>query len=87
MREKIQREGAEVIVHGKVWDDANNLAIDLVTNCNSSSSSSSSHSSSSSATLIHPFDHPYIWEGNSSLVEEIGLWIKKKKRKFCGMYS
>jgi len=57
MRSKIQAEGAEVIVHGKVWDDANEFALKLATNPNSA--------------YIHPFDHPDLWEGHSTLITEI----------------
>lgn len=62
MRKKIEKEGAEVIVHGKAWDDANNLAVQLT-------------QQNPSSCLIHPFDHPYIWEGNSTIIDEIGIYL------------
>lgn len=56
MREKIAAEGAEVIVHGTVWDDAHALAQSLA---------------SDQRVLLHPFDHPDVWAGNASLVHEL----------------
>lgn len=55
-RERILGEGAELIVHGAVWDEANALALALV--------------KERDAAFIHPFDHPQIWEGHQSLIAE-----------------
>ena len=52
----IKREGAEVIVHGKNWDEAHQRA---------------SLIAQDKAAYIHPFDDPAIWEGHISLVDEI----------------
>lgn len=56
MKTRIAAEGAEVIVHGEVWDDAHARAIEI---------------SEQGGTLIHPFDHPHVWEGNASLIHEV----------------
>lgn len=56
MRERIAAEGAQVVVHGEVWDDAHQHAIGL---------------SSDEAVLLHPFDDPDVWAGNASLVHEL----------------
>ena len=30
------------------------------------------------ARLVHPFDHPYIWEGHASIVDELADSLPKK---------
>lgn len=56
-REKLRREGAEIVVHGNDWMEANALA--------------QSMSEEKGVSFVHPFDHPLIWEGHASLVHEI----------------
>ncbi|KAF8936940.1 hypothetical protein BGZ58_003497 [Dissophora ornata] len=58
MMKKIRAEGAEVIVEGEAWDEADLLARSLVAN-------------DPNAAYIPPFDHPDIWEGNSTMVSEL----------------
>lgn len=55
-RELIRQEGAEVIVHGSVWQEANELALSLV---------------GENDAFIHPFDDPLLWEGHATLVDEV----------------
>ena len=55
-RQLIRQENAEVIVHGKVWHEANELALSLV---------------GDSDAFIHPFDDPLLWQGHASLVDEV----------------
>lgn len=57
MRAKIAAEEADVVVHGDVWDDAHARAMEL--------------GAADDATLIHPFDHPDVWDGNATLVDEV----------------
>jgi L-serine/L-threonine ammonia-lyase len=57
MRERIASLGAEVIVEGDAWDEADKLARALV--------------AKSAAEYISPFDHPLLWDGHASLVDEI----------------
>jgi L-serine/L-threonine ammonia-lyase len=57
MRELIAATGAEVRVAGHVWDEAHAAATALATD--------------TGGALLHPFDHPDIWEGHASLVTEI----------------
>jgi L-serine/L-threonine ammonia-lyase len=52
----IEQEGAEVIVHGATWHEANALALSMVED---------------SDAFLHPFDDPLIWQGHSSLVDEV----------------
>ena len=56
-RDRIRRTGAEVIVHGKVWDEANQRARELA--------------SAADSEYVPAFDHPLLWEGHSSMVDEI----------------
>ncbi|HEX7339833.1 MAG TPA: pyridoxal-phosphate dependent enzyme [Rhodanobacteraceae bacterium] len=57
MRERIAELGAEVVVEGRVWDDANTLALALAR--------------SPDVAYIPPFDNPEIWAGHASLVDEL----------------
>jgi len=50
--------GAEVILHGAAWDDANQYALKLL-------------STYENAEYVHPFDHPLLWHGHSSIIDEI----------------
>jgi L-serine/L-threonine ammonia-lyase len=52
----IRQESAEVLVHGATWDEANALASSMVRE---------------SDAFLHPFDDPLIWQGHSSMVDEI----------------
>jgi L-serine/L-threonine ammonia-lyase len=57
MIKKIKSEGAEVIRHGKDWNEADVLARELANEEN--------------YFYISPFDHPLIWQGHASIVHEI----------------
>lgn len=57
MRDKIQAEGAKVIVQGTSWDEADQFAKEMMTR--------------GEFSYIAPFDHPLIWEGNASLIHEV----------------
>jgi L-serine/L-threonine ammonia-lyase len=52
----IQNEGAEVIVHGTSWQEANTLALSMIDETDS---------------FIHPFDDPLLWQGHASMIDEI----------------
>ncbi|XP_047418459.1 serine dehydratase-like isoform X3 [Sciurus carolinensis] len=54
---RLQGQGAEVQLAGKVWDDANLRAQELA--------------KQDGWVNVPPFDHPLIWEGNASLVREL----------------
>jgi len=53
----IELEGAKVIVTGDNWDEAHMHALTLL--------------KKNKAAYIHPFDDPNIWEGHSSIIDEI----------------
>ncbi|MCA9493757.1 MAG: pyridoxal-phosphate dependent enzyme, partial [Myxococcales bacterium] len=57
MRELIAEQGATVEVHGEVWDDAHAHALRWA--------------GDPDVALIHPFDHPDVWEGHATLVDEV----------------
>jgi L-serine/L-threonine ammonia-lyase len=49
-------EGAEVIVYGASWQEANELAQSMLT---------------STDAFIHPFDNPLLWQGHASMIDEV----------------
>lgn len=55
-KDLIRQEGAEVKVHGASWHEANALAMSMVAD---------------SDAFLHPFDDPLVWQGHSSLVDEV----------------
>lgn len=55
MRARIEEEGARVLVHGDVWDDAHAHAVEIA----------------EPGAYIHPFDHPDVWDGHASLIAEV----------------
>ena len=55
-KELIVQQGAEVIVHGASWTEANALAQSLLTQHD---------------VFIHPFDHPLLWEGIIPMIDEV----------------
>ncbi|QDZ20638.1 serine/threonine dehydratase [Chloropicon primus] len=61
-KRKVASLGAEVVVEGGQWSESNSFAEGLV---------AESESSGDKAVLIHPFYGEDIWEGNSTLVDEI----------------
>lgn len=55
-RRAIQAEATTVIVFGQSWQEAHEHALSLVV---------------ADAFYVHPFDHPLLWEGHASIVDEI----------------
>lgn len=51
----MRQQDAEVIVHGEIWTEANELALQLV---------------NSEAVYIHPFDDQYLWDGVATIIDE-----------------
>lgn len=56
-RSRLQEEGAEVVVTGKDWIEANEHAKGLA--------------QEPGVYYVPPFDHPLIWEGHAGLIREI----------------
>ncbi len=57
VRRSIEATGAAVIVHGAVFDEANAFAIE--------------QANARKAAYVHPFDHPLLWEGHGTLIDEV----------------
>ena len=57
MRKMIAEAGATVHVAGDAWDEAHAAAITLAAD--------------TGGALLHPFDHPDIWEGHSTMMTEV----------------
>ncbi|MCX8967373.1 pyridoxal-phosphate dependent enzyme [Erwinia psidii] len=55
-KQLIEQEGARLIVHGKVWSEANDFALSLATD---------------KIICVHPFDNPLLWQGISTIVDEV----------------
>lgn len=55
-RALIQMEGAEIIVHGASWQEANALAQSMVT---------------ATDAFLHPFDDPLLWRGHATMIDEV----------------
>ncbi|MEH3148222.1 MAG: pyridoxal-phosphate dependent enzyme [Methylobacterium frigidaeris] len=54
-RDLIAREGAELIVHGASWQEANARALALV---------------DAETAFLHPFDDPLLWAGHATMIDE-----------------
>jgi L-serine/L-threonine ammonia-lyase len=52
----IQQEGAQVIVHGASWQEANALALSMRRETDA---------------FIHPFDDPLLWQGHATMIDEV----------------
>jgi L-serine/L-threonine ammonia-lyase len=57
LRCQIEAQGAEVKVAGDVWDETHEMALEF--------------SQAREALYVSPFDHPLIWKGHSTIVDEI----------------
>ena len=58
MLDKITAQGAEVEVHGSNWNEADALARSVV-------------NADPAAAYVPPYEHPLLWEGHSSIVDEL----------------
>ena len=52
----IRQEGAEVIVHGASWQEANERAMSAL---------------DAGTAFIHPFDDPLLWTGHATMIDEV----------------
>ncbi len=57
VRDRIAAIGARVLVVGSVWDEANEHALALAHD--------------TGAAYLHAFDHPDIWDGHATLIDEL----------------
>ncbi|SCU98698.1 LAME_0G00210g1_1 [Lachancea meyersii CBS 8951] len=71
MVEKIRRFGAKIEMYGKHWKEADaHLRENVMTKMDTSVYES---------IYAHPFDHPLIWEGHATMVDEIFATLKEKQ--------
>lgn len=56
--DRMRAYGANVVPHGAYWDEAHKEALRLV-------------SETKGSFLVHPFDHPEIWQGHQSALKEL----------------
>ena len=56
-RDLIQSEKAELIIHGKAWDDAHIRAQECLLD--------------EKCAYVPPFDHPDLWTGHATLIDEL----------------
>lgn len=61
-QEKIESLGAEVLVRGDVWDEADQHVKKMVKELGEEK-----------ACYVPPFEHPTIWEGHASMIDEIKI--------------
>jgi L-serine/L-threonine ammonia-lyase len=61
-KELLVLEGADVIVHGRSWQEANELAHTLI---------------AAGDAFIHPFDDPLLWTGHASMIDEVAKTARK----------
>lgn len=57
VRHRIAALGADIVAIGEVWDQANSAALQLAAR--------------PGCAYIPPFDHPLLWQGHASMVEEL----------------
>lgn len=57
VRARIEAVGARVVVHGAAFDEADRFARQMA--------------EKEGAAYVHPFDHPLLWEGHASLIDEV----------------
>lgn len=55
----VRLEGADVIVHGASWNEANAFALSMV---------------GEDDAFLHPFDDPLLWQGHGTLVDEVASY-------------
>jgi L-serine/L-threonine ammonia-lyase len=55
-RELIAREGAQIVVHGASFQEANAHALSML---------------GPEDAFIHPFDDPLLWEGHAGMIDEV----------------
>lgn len=69
-RHLIRSEGAEVLVHGESWMEANARALDLMT---------------PDDAFIHPFDDPLLWQGHASMIDELARQGERPDLVVCSV--
>lgn len=63
MRQRIADLGADTRVHGEIWPEAHAHAQTIA--------------ETEGGFLVHPFDHPAVWEGNASMITEVAETMER----------
>jgi L-serine/L-threonine ammonia-lyase len=63
-KQLIRREGAELVVHGRSWTEANQHLQSLL-------------DGSKGDAFIHPFDDPLLWPGHATMIDEVAAGARK----------
>ncbi len=66
----IRSEDAEIVVQGGSWQEANAHAQSLLGN---------------GAVFIHPFDHPLLWDGHATMIDELTTQCVKPDVVICSV--
>jgi L-serine/L-threonine ammonia-lyase len=66
MQDKIKRDATNLEIFGQAFDDAHGKAVQML--------------GEPGTVLIHPFDHPEIWEGHSTIMDEIEKQLPKNSK-------
>lgn len=67
MIERIKKLGAEVIVHGSMWIEADAHLRELM---------QAYQNEGKQAVYCHPFENPILWQGHSTIIDEIFFQIQ-----------
>jgi L-serine/L-threonine ammonia-lyase len=67
MLDKLERAGAKLHIGGANWNEADAQAQQLL-------------SREPDALYVPPFDHPLIWQGHSTIVDELSSQLPKQSR-------
>ncbi|SCU77272.1 LAMI_0A00452g1_1 [Lachancea mirantina] len=70
MIQKIEKEGATVLVHGENWGHADTYLRETIMK--------EAKLKGLTPLYVHPFDNELIWEGHSSIVDEVLLQLKQE---------
>lgn len=66
----IRSEGAEVVMYGASWMEANAKALELMT---------------STDAFIHPFDDPLLWDGHATMIDELARQGERPDAIICSV--
>ncbi|MFN8485698.1 MAG: pyridoxal-phosphate dependent enzyme [Anaerolineae bacterium] len=69
--ELIAAQGADVRVAGAVWDETHAAAV--------------AFAEQTGALYVHPFDHPTVWRGNATMIDEIAEDFGKPGAVICSV--
>jgi len=61
-RQMIERESAQLIVHGASWQEANEFALSMV---------------GPADAFVHPFDNSILWKGHAGMIDEVAAIAAK----------